>query len=499
MTDPQTPSSPPLELLNRHLMDHQARRPMSRRGAAWPAVGLIALMASVGCRAPEVPKEPAEPDAPVAPTTTELLEVFYAENGGRDAFGEPVASALEALLLSEDDIDAGDFTAARARVEGLFAEWPYDSGAWYKRAPDGLNIGDPVAYYGLRMLEHILAAGPLETSGTIQMTAIVATCATVTRPTLPDYEPETVDVELDPEILANDAQVLWEATNLFRHWVKAITGGLTVELSVVPMEGCVTVSYWEDGSYILMYPDWDTMLAGIPADVYTNTDFYWTVSPTGVPGDKSGAGFDRSFITGGMTSVRGGPLFLSDDRHFVIKPDGLGVGRYSTIERRAYQPQWFQHEFMHHLFAVWPEFGLEDSDHQWFDRSTWPEDFEGTFEPDYYSEAINKRLLGATPSLADRLAGLNYADMDELPLSAIAGDYQHVPVENDWHVVEVTVDPDARWTNQAGVSWSLVVEEGGLYSVADSPYGKQRVDVELSDAGEVSALWYGGGRYARVP
>ncbi len=112
---------------------------------------------------------------------------------------------------------------------------------------------------------------------------------------------------------------------------------------------------------------------------------------------------------------------------------------------------------------------------------------------------IDKRLLTATPSLVDALRGSDYADMDSTPLSAIAGDFRREPVENDWHVAAVTVaDGEARWTNQAGVSWSLVVRQGALYSGPDCPYGELIVEVELGDGGRVAALWFGGERYGRA-
>lgn len=445
------------------------------------------------------PSSPSEPgpspaDAPLA--TSEQLTAFFAEHGGRDAFGEPAATALEAMLFAEDDVAAGDFASAEARVADVFARWPYDSDAWFDAPPDGLNVGTPVAYYGLRMLEHIVAAGPQPRAGTLSWTAIVATCATVTRPTLPDLAPETVQLQLDPEILADDARALREASHLFRMWVTAITRGLEVDLHIEQMPGCATVGFTDDGSTIVSYPDTDAMIAAIPASVARDTDLFWVLGPSGIPGD--GSGFKRHFISGGMGGVGARPLFLSDDTHFVIKAKHLGEGRYSTIERRAYQPQWFEHEFMHHIFRTWPELGLEETDHAWFDRSTWPTDFVGRFEADYYFEALEKRLLSATPTLADALQGATYADMDTLALSAIAGDFRREPTQNDWHVVTVTVNgARATWTNAAGVSWSLQTRAGALYAGPDCPYGEQRVEVELGDAGEVAALWFGGERYGR--
>jgi hypothetical protein len=443
------------------------------------------------------PLDAAPLDAATAAPTSALLESFYAEHGGRARFAEPIAAAVEAMLLAEDDVAAGDLASARARIEAVFAAWPYASDGWPVEAPAGLNLGSPVAYYGLRMLETIVAAGPLERTGTLHMTAIVARCATVTRPTLPDLAPETVPLELDPEVLANNAQVLRESTDLFRHWVTAITRGLAVELRVEVMEGCATVTYTDDGRVIVSYPNTDEMVAGIPEAVARDTDFFWVVAPSGVPGD--GSGYGRHFITGGMGGIGARPLFLSDDGWFVRKPEHLGRGRYHPLERRVYLPQWFQHEFMHHLFRTWPQFALEASDHQWFDRSTWPEDFSGRFEPDYYAEAIHKRLLDASPSLAEGLQGVEYADLDVLALAAIEGTYQRTPVLNDWHLVTVTaVGPrEARWTNQAGVSWSLSVREGALFSGEDCPYGEVRLDVELDGGGQVAALWFGGERYGR--
>ena len=50
---------------------------------------------------------------------------------------------------------------------------------------------------------------------------------------------------------------------------------------------------------------------------------------------------------------------------------------------------------------------LEAGDHQWFDLSTWPDDFVGKWEPDYYAESIEKRLLDASPTLASGLDRTN--------------------------------------------------------------------------------------------
>ena len=86
--------------------------------------------------------------------------------------------------------------------------------------------------------------------------------------------------------------------------------------------------------------------------------------------------------------------------------------RYLTeVERRQWWAKWTMHEMYHYLFRIYHnEFGLENTSHQWFNRSAWPEDFVGRYfifidqtifcfysryENDYFHEALHKRLLKA--------------------------------------------------------------------------------------------------------
>jgi len=431
-------------------------------------------------------------------TTEALLEAFYTENGGRESFPEHQLLAVEALLYGQDELEAGQQAAALERVEAVFTAMPLSTGIWREDlGHNGLNLGDPVAYYGLRMLHQILTLNDPTDTGTLRMTAVVAPCASVSRPTLPDLDPETVTLEIAPEILAEDAYILHTSTQLFRHWVQAITGGLTVELVVHELSECTTVDYTDDGEIIVSYPDANGMVDAVPAEVANTTDFWWVVAPSGVPGD--GSGYDRHFITGGMSPYGAGlPLFLSDDAWFTRKPEHLGSGAYSEIELRLYQPQWFQHEFMHHLYRTWSEYGLEVTPHQWFDLSTWPTDFEGVYEPDYYAESITKRLLAASPSLAAGLQAPEVADLSVLDASMLVGDYEREPVQNGWHEVSVTLTgEDLRWENADGVSWSLEVRDTELWAGPDCPYGEQQITVSFTDD-TVDALYFSGERYERT-
>lgn len=436
---------------------------------------------------------------PTVARETELqLAELYAVHGPRDQMPAHLVSAIEALLLAQDELEAGEHAAARARLDALFEELPLTEDVWRDDLPYGdANLGDPVAYYGLRMLDQILRLDDPAGAGTLTMTAVVAPCAEVTRPTLPDLEPETVDLDVDAAILADDAALLHDATSLFRRWVRAITGGLEVELVVVELDTCTTVDFTDDGSVVTSYPDAAGMVGQVEPDIAGRTDFWWVVAPSGVPGD--GSGYDRHFITGGMAGYGAGlPLFLSDDAWFVRKPEHLGQGDYLAAEVRLYQPQWFQHEFMHHVFRTWPELGLEDEAHQWFDRATWPDDFEGQYESDYYIEAIDKRLLDVQPSLAGGLEAAELADMTGLAAADLVGDYQREPVQNDWHEVAVVLEhEDLWWTNAAGASWSLEVRGEALWAGADCPYGESELSIELVEEA-VAALWFGGERYVRL-
>ncbi len=432
--------------------------------------------------------------------TASQLEAFYREYGGREAFPSQHVSAFEALLWAEDDLGDGELDEARQRVESVFAVQPRGDRAWFLGSDEGTggsNVGHPVAYYGLRMVEQVVAMGAPGGAGTLQMTAVVAPCAAARRPRLPDLQPEVVNVDLNPAILANEARRLFLATNLFRRWLASVTQGMDIQLSVYVMDECTTVDFTDDGSTIVSYPDAQSMVDAVEAELAGQTDIWWVVTPSGVVGTETETG--RHFITGGMGLTNDGrPLILSDDLWFVRKPDHMGSGQWTEVELRAYHPQWFQHEFMHHLFRAWPQFELEINGHDWFDRATWPEDFEGIHEADYYTEAINKRLLTASPSLAEGLQAPEVVDASDFELADFMGQYQRLPVANEWHEVAVVLEGDAlRWTNAAGVSWSLHVRGDELWTGSDCPYGESKLSIEVAD-GRISALRFGGEAYVRV-
>lgn len=84
------------------------------------------------------------------------------------------------------------------------------------------------------------------------------------------------------------------------------------------------------------------------------------------------------------------PALTGDERVLVAKPPKYGGKPVTPEERIAFFSAVMQHEFFHHLYCSYPEFKLEERSHQWFNRASWPRDFEGLIEPDYYAESLHK-------------------------------------------------------------------------------------------------------------
>ncbi len=80
----------------------------------------------------------------------------------------------------------------------------------------------------------------------------------------------------------------------------------------------------------------------------------------------------------------------------------------SDVEIQTFFSTWLLHEFSHHLFnRAYPEFELEKESHQWFDKQNWPDDFEGVYQPDYFIEALQKRIVPRGKPLHEEL---NYSE-----------------------------------------------------------------------------------------
>lgn len=349
------------------------------------------------------------------------------------------------------------------------------------------------------MIQQIVALKGLDQKpkGELQMTAVIAPYADVQRVTLPNLELENVHLKISPKILEDNFKVLHTSTKLFRHWLQAISKGHKVNLKVHVLREGTEVINSDNGKIITSYPKAKQMIDSVPAEIRESTDLWWVIAPSGVPGD--GSGYNRHFITGGMGQYRSQALFLSDDAWFLRKPEHLGKGEYSEVELRAYQPQWFQHEFMHHLYRIWHKLNLEKTPHSWFTRVTWPKDFKGIYEPDYYYESISKRLLNVKPSLYEGLKAPEYLKLKKKDLIKVVGDYKRFPVENNWHKVKIVHSKGKLyWQNAAKAKWSLKLIDGELWTQDDCPYKKHRLHIKVDSDKNITAVQFKGGTYTKL-
>ncbi len=464
----------------------------------------------------------------------ELLALWRPQ--GLEAFPPLYKEAVTTFLAAEEAIAAGDLAAADGILAALWKKTSPGTARWMTadQRKGGLHFGRPPAYNGLRMLtdvvKHRLVAQQDKSAdkfkAEVRLTVVLIGKSHGVQPRTSAELKEGVGVEVQhaiaPELLADDHRIIHQSLRVFGWYVEAATQGkLSLNVDVVTLDDldvpvqCTARHAGPAGGALKQV--WDAL----PGRVHAQTDWWWVMHPGHVP--EQHEDFKTvEFITGGMGvgPDGGSPMFLCDDRWLVRKPPHLGQGVYSDFERRCYLPQWLQHEFFHHLFRTWPKFELEKTGHQWFDRSTWPEDFEGRIEPDYYHEALHKRLQPlADPPLH---IGLSYRLPDikvlrRLRSKEIVGSYLREPVENDWHAGEIRTDGDSgrfRWTNRAGRSWSLEFDPttGALRTGSDCPYCPDDEDsgppftLELArdpETGEwlstVAAFRFQGGRYQRAP
>ncbi len=463
--------------------------------ASASAASASAALASAALASPAL----GDDDEPA--TALELLEPH-----GLETFPSLTVEALQIFLELEGAYGRGEYAECRRRLDAFWEAHPPASAAWRpSSAPDSpVFVGSPPCYYALRMLdecidwrlaearaeaEHEPEDGAESTTREVRLTVVLVGRGKGLEPRswkdLERGKGKRRTARLAPELLADDHAVIRESLALFTEYVAAMTAGrlrvVTTIEHLAKLEVPLAVRAEERRHAGLGESATPLIWSALDAGTQAATDWWWVLYPSAVP--EQHEDFETTeFITGGMGVGPDGlsPCFLVDDRWLLRKPPHLGQGAYTSIERRAYLPQWLQHEFFHHLFRTWPGFALEAEGHQWFDRSKWPRDFEGTYEPDYYREALHRRLrTQAEPplhiALRYRRAGPEvWARID---VGEIAGRYVHDPTENEWHVGEIVVEGRGkrarmRWTNTAGVAWSLEPDlaAGLLRCGPDSPY-----------------------------
>jgi hypothetical protein len=153
----------------------------------------------------------------------------------------------------------------------------------------GTNVGTPVAYYGLRMLDEstaVAAGSPRTDPQPLRLTVVTPGCATGQRPTNHDLtEGEAVELELAPRLAADDYFVIRQSLRVFQHYVSAITGGaLWLEPQLAPVAGCVTVGFHASPPYAGI-DDANAAIDMVSAELQAATDVWWVLYPPNVPSD----------------------------------------------------------------------------------------------------------------------------------------------------------------------------------------------------------------------
>lgn len=408
---------------------------------------------------------------------------------GLQNFSAHYIDALQTLLAARELYWAQEYGAAKAKLDLLWSRHPVGSQRWgfLPTQPFGLNLGSPPCYSALRILSDMTdwrVSHPDQPPAprTARLTVLVVGTTHGLEPrNLTELAQGTgipVTHTLDPRVEADGYRAVHQSLRLFREYALAMTEGrLALETHLLPLPNLdlpVQASI-SGGTKFAGLVNASQVFAAVPPAELEATDWWWILYPSHVP-EQYPDFQNAEFITGGMGAGADSrsPFFIIDDRWIVRKPPHLGSGEYSDIERSVYQPQWLQHEFFHFLFRTYPEFGLETTPHQWFDRGTWPADFVGRYEADYYHEALVKRLQQATPGLH---AGLRFATADapwaQLTIDDLLGTYRHEPVQNPWHIGDIRfVGTQLEWRNTAPVSWNLFddLPHGILATGPDCPY-----------------------------
>ncbi len=344
--------------------------------------------------------------AAAAKTSTELGE-FWKVYGAETSFDKDWVELLTKLLDAEDKVVLEDYQGARDIINDVMKTYPLkqdnkpDATAWdvnfnklqLRQLKSPLpHFGEPGMYAHLRMLDEITKFGvgkTINSAKPIQMAIVMPACSNILLKT----GLTVLNRRLNPGIEADSYSAVRQSLRLFQSYLWAISGGeLRLELNFYSIKSCAKIDR-------LNGYDYNEPIRQLPPGVADKTDMFWLISPEDLNvGNDAGGG---SGI--GKFEASEKPVFISEDDWVVKKRSSQGGGARTNVERRIYLPEWVQHEFFHHLFGNWREFDLEKTDHQWFDRKSWPTDFIGKYEEDYYSEALNRRLYQATPSIAQKL------------------------------------------------------------------------------------------------
>lgn len=411
-------------------------------------------------------------------------------------FNEITKAALDTYTKAESQYINGDYKGAQRSLQELWSKYPAGTNQWQSSNGSAANLylGSPGVYAALRMLS-VATNHKVNSKGTpsrvVYLTFILPEKSKGIQPRTVQEAVKgqgvAVTKVLDPRIYKNNFHVLRDSIWLTGEYIEAITNGkLVLQLRFKRLKKItakVKTQSAQIGGQPFMHQGIDESYKAIFDEINgklrKKTDWYMIVYPSFLPEHPQEF---KSTITGGLTGFEGKPLLILNDRWLLRASPGFNnnLKTYTDLERRLVLSQWYQHELFHWFFNLYPQLKLEQKGHDWFDRTTWPKDFSGIFETDYYHEAWAKRLSKASPPMHEALSlrGPGSEVFQKVTIEQLVGSYKAESPQNDWHTGTISVNEGSeyplKWTNKAGVSWGLRFdrEEGVLVTGPGNPYKK---------------------------
>ncbi len=471
----------------------------------------------------------------ISTESTEEAEAFFRDNGVLDAkplTHQSLATFIEARKLYL----AKDYQTCLKTLNALWKQHPIGSEDWHQSNMPltNVNLGGPHAYTGLLMLTDACKwhLNPESTSLTPTKMVMGVVIFGHSRGHYPHNKAELLSGrspivihDIQPEILANNHQLVRDSLWLFGEYLLALSQGhLQLELEFIDLPDVTIPVLMENGPAPIAAPPptyWQQIWQDLLQYTKKEPEWWWTIYPSNVPDEYPD--FARSeFITGGsgLAPITKGLRLEIDDKWLTRLPPHLGKGKMTPLEIQTYLPMWLQHEFFHHVHGRYPELGLEKKAHQWHHKADWPRDFVGIFEPDYFYQEAHKRLM--TDKVEPIWVRLRYNRpsvevMHRVDMSRLLGVYAMPQTEDPWGTGQITFagrddngTPVFRWTNKANVSWllhpqndSLELKAGNGNPYTNDPNGKVfAVQLKRDNNGkfipEIRAFTFMNGTYIKM-
>lgn len=328
--------------------------------------------------------------------------------------GEMFDTAYATWLNVRNAVKAGELDKGRELLDALWAKYPRGTDVWFKiklrnsrKSPDGTDFGRFPFYLNLIFYDDIIQWR--QKNKVVKRKAekkidllILLVKEHHTKVELPGMKPYTHVSKLDPRIKEDDYRHIRTAFSDFDEWVFYLTEGeYNLRLNIVEHKtpttseigekrnknGRVSTSPLEKRKLIKQYnpkykPDWLYLMYPLDRQFQANIS---KQDINLVPGGVSGFAAKRPYLFGTIEKI----LYSRCGKQELMSSD----------ERIAWITVWLTHEYMHRVYALSEDLNLEEEQHIYYKRDTWPKDFEGFMHYDYYCESIKKRVHqpGRTP------------------------------------------------------------------------------------------------------